>query len=84
MAFVIVSLGDHRAAADAARPAAAVPDAVGAVAAGAVGGRELRPDARPAAARTWERLIIWMAIGVAVYFVYGYRHSRLGGGGSGV
>jgi APA family basic amino acid/polyamine antiporter len=33
---------------------------------------------------TWERLMIWMAIGVAVYFAYGYRHSRLGGGGSGV
>jgi APA family basic amino acid/polyamine antiporter len=26
---------------------------------------------------TWERLIIWMAIGVAVYFLYGYRRSRL-------
>ena len=26
---------------------------------------------------TWERLIIWMAIGVAVYFGYGYRRSRL-------
>jgi basic amino acid/polyamine antiporter, APA family len=26
---------------------------------------------------TWERLILWMAIGVAFYFVYGYRHSRL-------
>ena len=26
---------------------------------------------------TWERLIIWMAIGVAVYFAYGYRRSRL-------
>jgi basic amino acid/polyamine antiporter, APA family len=26
---------------------------------------------------TWERLILWMVIGVAVYFVYGYRHSRL-------
>jgi APA family basic amino acid/polyamine antiporter len=26
---------------------------------------------------TWERLILWMAIGVAVYFAYGYRRSRL-------
>jgi basic amino acid/polyamine antiporter, APA family len=28
---------------------------------------------------TWERLIIWMAIGVAVYFGYGFRRSRLRG-----
>jgi APA family basic amino acid/polyamine antiporter len=28
---------------------------------------------------TWERLIIWMAIGVAFYFAYGYRRSRLRG-----
>ena len=35
---------------------------------------------------TWERLILWMAIGVGVYFAYGFRHSRLNGGseGSGV
>ena len=26
---------------------------------------------------TWERLILWMAIGVGVYFAYGYRRSRL-------
>jgi len=26
---------------------------------------------------TWERLIVWMAIGIAVYFVYGAKHSRL-------
>jgi APA family basic amino acid/polyamine antiporter len=26
---------------------------------------------------TWERLIIWMVIGVAIYFAYGYRRSRL-------
>ncbi len=26
---------------------------------------------------SWERLIAWMAIGVAVYAVYGVRHSRL-------
>jgi len=26
---------------------------------------------------TWERLILWMGIGVAFYFGYGYRHSRL-------
>ena len=26
---------------------------------------------------SWERLAIWMAIGVAVYFLYGYRHSKV-------
>ena len=26
---------------------------------------------------TWERLILWMAIGVAVYVAYGFRRSRL-------
>jgi APA family basic amino acid/polyamine antiporter len=26
---------------------------------------------------TWERLILWMAIGIALYFAYGYRRSRL-------
>jgi basic amino acid/polyamine antiporter, APA family len=29
---------------------------------------------------TWERLIIWMAIGIALYFAYGYRRSRLRAG----
>ena len=28
---------------------------------------------------TWERLILWMAIGIAFYFAYGYRHSVLRG-----
>jgi APA family basic amino acid/polyamine antiporter len=28
--------------------------------------------------RTWERLIIWFVIGIILYFVYGYSHSRLG------
>jgi APA family basic amino acid/polyamine antiporter len=28
---------------------------------------------------TWERLIIWMAIGLVVYFTYGYRRSRVRG-----
>jgi APA family basic amino acid/polyamine antiporter len=26
---------------------------------------------------TWERLILWMALGIAVYFGYGFRRSRL-------
>ena len=26
---------------------------------------------------TWERLLIWMAIGIAFYFAYGFRKSRL-------
>jgi basic amino acid/polyamine antiporter, APA family len=26
---------------------------------------------------TWARLLIWLAIGVSVYFGYGYRHSRV-------
>ncbi|MFN8006871.1 MAG: amino acid permease [Terriglobia bacterium] len=26
---------------------------------------------------TWERLIIWMAIGIAIYFSYGFKHSAL-------
>jgi APA family basic amino acid/polyamine antiporter len=28
---------------------------------------------------SWERLLIWMAIGIAMYFAYGYRHSKLRG-----
>jgi APA family basic amino acid/polyamine antiporter len=26
---------------------------------------------------TWERLIVWMTIGIAIYFGYGYKRSRL-------
>ena len=26
---------------------------------------------------TWERLLIWMAIGLAIYFLYGRKHSKL-------
>jgi APA family basic amino acid/polyamine antiporter len=27
--------------------------------------------------RTWERLLIWLAIGLATYFLYGIRKSKL-------
>jgi basic amino acid/polyamine antiporter, APA family len=27
---------------------------------------------------TWRRLLIWFAIGLVIYFAYGYRNSRLG------
>jgi APA family basic amino acid/polyamine antiporter len=29
---------------------------------------------------TWERLLIWMALGLAIYFLYGKSHSRIGRG----
>jgi APA family basic amino acid/polyamine antiporter len=32
---------------------------------------------------TWVRLLIWTAVGVALYFVYGYRHSVLRAGTEG-
>jgi APA family basic amino acid/polyamine antiporter len=33
---------------------------------------------------TWQRLVIWMVLGVVVYFLYGYRHSVLRHGPRGV
>jgi len=28
---------------------------------------------------TWIRLVVWLAIGLLIYFVYGKSHSRIGG-----
>jgi APA family basic amino acid/polyamine antiporter len=27
--------------------------------------------------QAWERFGLWLAIGIAIYILYGYRHSRL-------
>ncbi|HEU5261897.1 MAG TPA: amino acid permease C-terminal domain-containing protein [Gemmatimonadales bacterium] len=31
--------------------------------------------------RTWQRLLIWLAVGLVLYFAYGYRNSKLASSG---
>ena len=75
MAFVIVSIGIIVLRRTQSGSAASVQDADGAAAAAALGAGQLPADARTALRATWERLIIWMAIGIAV-FTAGYGHSE--------
>ncbi len=84
LAFVIVSIAEMGNALDESEPAAAVPHADGCrwfrfcrlIANGYMMAK--------LGMWNWIRLIVWLAIGLIVYFNYGVKHSKVQGAAVGI